>query len=132
MGVPCEKSVNLPHVCTQEIQQNGQIFLGLLIAGGGNPIGYEIFEGNIFEGHTFVPVLQNVEKKYALGKPVVVADAGLLSDDNRKLLEGSGYKYILGARIKNLKEVLKEKILSFKLQNDQTDIPIAYVKTHQN
>jgi hypothetical protein len=24
-----------------------QIFLGLLVASGGNPIGYEIFEGNI-------------------------------------------------------------------------------------
>jgi hypothetical protein len=28
-----------------------QIFLGLLVACEGNPIGYEIFEGNIFEGH---------------------------------------------------------------------------------
>jgi transposase len=97
-----------------------QIFLGLLIAAGGNPIGYEIFEGNIFEGHTFIPTLQNIEKKYALGKPVIVADAGLLSAENCKSLEGSGYKYILGARVKNSKDVLKEKILSFNLQNGQT------------
>jgi transposase len=91
-----------------------------LIAGGGNPIGYEIFEGNIFEGHTFIPVLQNVEKKYLLGKPIIVADAGLLSEDNRKSLEKDGYKYILGARVKSSTDVLKEKILSLKLQNDQT------------
>ena len=97
-----------------------QIFLGLLTANGGNPIGYEIFEGNIFEGHTFIPVLQNIEKKYSLGKPIVVADAGLLSEENRKSLENSGYKYILGARIKSLAENLKEKILSFHLQDDQT------------
>jgi len=45
-----------------------QIFLGLLTANGGNPLGYEIFEGNIFEGHTFIPVLQNIENKYSLGK----------------------------------------------------------------
>jgi len=96
-----------------------QIFLGLLTANGGNPIGYEIFEGNIFEGHTFIPVLQNIEKKYLLGKPIVVADAGLLSKENCKSLENSGYKYILGARAKNLKENLKEKILSFQLQNDE-------------
>jgi transposase len=51
-----------------------QIFLGLLVASGGNPISYEIFEGNIFEGNTFIPVLQNVEKKYDLGKPIVIAD----------------------------------------------------------
>jgi transposase len=97
-----------------------QIFLGLLIATGGNPIGYEIFEGNIFEGHTFIPALQNIEKKYALGKPVIVADAGLLSADNCKSLEESGYEYILGARVKNTKNILKEKIRSFNLQDDQT------------
>ena len=97
-----------------------QIFLGLLVAACGNPIGYEIFEGNIFEGHTFIPALQNIEKKYALGKPIIVADAGLLSADNCKSLEESGYKYILGARVKNSKDILKEKILSLNLQNDQT------------
>jgi transposase len=99
-----------------------QIFLGLLTANFGNPIGYEIFEGNIFEGHTFIPVLQNIEEKYSLGKPIVVADSGLLSEDNCKSLENSGYKYILGARIKSLKEVLKKKILSFNLQTGQSKI----------
>jgi transposase len=97
-----------------------QIFLGLLTANGGNPLGYEIFEGNIFEGHTFIPVLQNIEKKYLLGKPIVVADAGLLSNDNRQSLEGKGYTYILGARVKSLKEVLKGKILSLHLQNGES------------
>lgn len=96
-----------------------QIFLGLLTADGGNPIGYEIFEGNIFEGHTFIPVLQRIEKKYSFGKPIVVADAGLLSEENRKMLTKSGYYYILGARVKNLKDDLKSKILSLNLQNEQ-------------
>jgi len=49
-----------------------QIFLGLLVATEGNPIGYEIFEGNIFEGHTFIPVLQRMVKRFSLGKPVVI------------------------------------------------------------
>jgi len=70
-----------------------QIFLGLLVASGGNPISYEIFEGNIFEGKTFIPVLQNVEKKYGLGKPIVIADSGLLSKKNIELLEKGGYQY---------------------------------------
>jgi transposase len=97
-----------------------QIFLGLLTANGGNPIGYEIFAGNIFEGHTFIPVLRNIETKYSLGKPIVVADAALLSEENRKSLENNGYKYILGARLKNSKELLKEKIMSLNLQNNQS------------
>ncbi len=45
--------------------QNPQIFLGLLVGLGGYAIGYEIFEGNIYEGHTLIPVL---EKRITFGK----------------------------------------------------------------
>jgi hypothetical protein len=96
-----------------------QIFLGLPVASGGNPTGYGIFEGNIFEGHTFIPVLQNIEKKYSPGKPIVVADSGLLSNKNREVLTNSGYKYILGARVKNMEENIKQQILSFFLKDGE-------------
>lgn len=96
-----------------------QIFLGLLTASGGNPIGYEIFEGNIFEGHAFIPALRRLEMKFSLGKPIVVADSGLLSESNRKSLELGGYEYILGARIRNSKGALKEKILALNLQDSK-------------
>jgi len=97
-----------------------QIFLGLLVAAEGNPIGYEIFEGNIFEGHTFIPVLQKMAKRFSLGKPVVIADSGLLSDNNIASLEEDGYKYILGARPKNVKDEIKQKILSLLPKDGQT------------
>lgn len=77
-----------------------QIFLALLVTSGGNPIGYEIFEGNIFEGHTIIPVLQKMAARFSLGKPIVIADAGLLSKDNVTALEQNGYKYILGEKCK--------------------------------
>ena len=35
-----------------------QIFPGLLVASSGNPIGYEIYEGNISEGHTMIPLIR--------------------------------------------------------------------------
>jgi len=94
-----------------------QIFLGLLVTIGGNPIGYEIFEGNIFEGKTFIAVLQRMGKKYALGKPVVIADSGLLSKKNMEALEKDGYQYILGARIKNETDEVKQKILALDLKD---------------
>ena len=86
-----------------------QIFLGLLVGHGGNPIGYELFEGNIFEGDTFIPVLQHMEQRFNLGKPVVIADAGLLSKKNTLSLEANGYQYILGARPKNESGTIKQK-----------------------
>ena len=62
--------------------QTPQIYLGLLVGKNGYPIGYDVFEGGIYEGHTLIPVLERFEKRFNLQKPIVVADAGLLSTDN--------------------------------------------------
>ena len=99
-----------------------QIYLGLLVGCEGNPIGYDIFEGNIFEGHTLVPVLQKFEHRFSLKKPIVIADAGLLSKDNIKLLEDNHYRYILGGRHKNESEEIKRQILNLKLYDGQSAI----------
>ena len=98
---------------------NPQIFLGLLVGLGGYAIGYDIFEGNTYEGHTLMPFLEKISKKFSLQKPVVVADSGLLSKDNIKALQKDKYEYILGARIKNETKNIKEKILETKLKNGQ-------------
>jgi transposase len=89
-----------------------QIYIGLLVGLGGYAIGYDIFEGNTYEGHTLIPFLEKISQKFSLNKPIVIADAGLLSNDNIKALEINGYEYILGARIKNETETLKRQILS--------------------
>jgi transposase len=102
--------------------QHPQIFLGLLVGVGGYAIGYEIFEGNIFEGHTFIPTLEKLSKKFNLSEPVVVADAGLLSNDNLKQLEQNNHKYIIGARIKNESEVIKGQIIKSGLKDGECKI----------
>jgi transposase len=96
---------------------NPQIFLGLLVGLGGYAIGYDIFEGNTYEGHTLIPFLEKISKKFNLEKPIVVADSGLLSNDNIKALEDNDYQYILGARIKNETKEIKKEILKRRLEN---------------
>ncbi|MFO8067519.1 MAG: IS1634 family transposase [Bacteroidales bacterium] len=97
-----------------------QIFIGLLVGIGGYAIGYDIFEGHTYEGHTLIPFLKNMSKKFNLGKPVVIADSGLLSKSNINALEDNGYEYILGARIKNEKESIKSQILSAEFSDGMT------------
>jgi transposase len=92
-----------------------QIMIGLLVGEGGYPIGYDIFEGNTFEGHTLIPTLEKIQKKYGFGKPVVVADAGLLSKANLEKFKEQDYSFILGARIKNetgqvTKQILEQSV----------------------
>lgn len=91
--------------------QKPQIMLGLLVGQNGYPIGYDVFEGNTFEGHTLLPVLENIRQKYGFGKPVVVADAALLSRENLENLSNDKYQFIIGARIKNENDKVKQEIL---------------------
>jgi len=91
--------------------QHPQIMLGLLVGEGGFPIGYDIFKGNTFEGKTLLPTLQHMQRQYGLGKPIVVADAGLLSHNNIATLTKKKYRYILGARIRNETDERKKQIL---------------------
>lgn len=91
--------------------QNPQIMLGLLVGENGYPIGYDIFEGNTFEGKTLLPVLKGIQERYDFGKPVVVADAAMLRKANLDALDGEQYPFIVAARIRNEAQAMQEEIL---------------------
>jgi hypothetical protein len=102
--------------------QNPQIVLGLLVSKNGYPLAYEIFEGNKFEGHTMLPVVEAFKNKHKLDQLIIVADSGLLSNNNIKKLQMKQYEFILGARIKNESTKIKEQILSLSLKNGESAV----------
>jgi transposase len=59
-----------------------QIVLGLLVSDGGygstmltnRPLAYSIHEGNKYEGHTMLPIVEGFVKKFGLKDFVIVAD----------------------------------------------------------
>lgn len=102
--------------------QNPQIVLGLLVSKNGYPLAYDIYEGNKFEGHTMLPVLDLFKEKYDLEQLIIIADSGLLSGANIEDLLSGGYEFILGARIKNEKRDIQQKILSLNLKNGESAI----------
>lgn len=91
--------------------KNPQIILGLLVSIDGYPLAYSIHEGNKYEGHTMLPVVTGFVRKYNLDNFIVVADSGLMNNENIADLEAKGYRYIIGAKIKNESRVVKEWIL---------------------
>lgn len=99
--------------------KNPQIILGLLVSIGGYPLAYCIHEGNKYEGHTMLPVVTEFVRKYNLDDFIVVADSGLMNNDNIADLEANGYKYIIGAKIKNESKEVKEWILRQPKQDCQ-------------
>ncbi|HPS72642.1 MAG TPA: IS1634 family transposase [Bacteroidales bacterium] len=96
--------------------QQPQIIIGLLVSEHGYPIGYQIFEGNTSETKTLIPILKAFQEKFNIDKPIIVADAALLSQKNIDALQSHGYEYILGARIKNEAEEIKEKVLALEVE----------------
>jgi len=102
--------------------QHPQIVLGLLVNSMGFPLAYEIFEGNKFEGHTMLPIIEAFKGKYKIEQLVVVADAGLMSNKNIEQLCDKNYLFIVGARIKNESEKIKSKILSLHLADGDSAI----------
>jgi transposase len=102
--------------------QNPQIVLGLLVSKNGYPLAYEIFPGNKFEGHTMLPVVEAFKSKYKLSQLIIIADSGLLSNNNIEELLIKEYEFILGARIKNESKPIKEKILSLRLKNGESAV----------
>jgi len=104
-----------------ELKQNGyskdmkfnqpQVLLALFVTSNGLPVGYELFPGSTFEGHTLIPALEALKARYQLDEIIFVADRGLFSEENLKFLEEKKFKYIVGARIKNASKKLKKAIL---------------------
>lgn len=91
-----------------------QVLLALMVTKEGLPIGYQAFSGDTYEGHTLIPSLKTLKEKYELDKIVYVADSGMFNEDNLAELdelEQGKFEYIVGARIKNMPNNLKEKIL---------------------
>jgi len=91
-----------------------QVLLALMVTSDGLPVDYEIFAGDTYEGHTLIPALTKIRKKYNIEKIVFVADSAMLSKNNIKCLEdleGSNFSYIVGARLKSTVSALRNKIL---------------------
>lgn len=106
-----------------ELRENGfskdgkhsqpQIVLGLLVSRDGYPLSYSLFNGSQYEGRTMLPIVEDFVQRFNLEDFVVVADSGLMNKSNISLMESFGYKYIIGARIKNETQEIRSQILSF-------------------
>ena len=59
-----------------------QVVLALLVTKSGLPVGYKAFSGDTFDGHTILPVLQEVQEYYEIDNIVFVADSGMFNRTN--------------------------------------------------
>jgi len=92
--------------------QRVQVVLALAVTREGLPVGYEVFPGATYEGHTFLPTIEALRRRHTAAEAVCVADAAMFGRENLSALEAAGHRYIVGARLRNLPRALKERILN--------------------
>jgi len=84
---------------SKERRLEPQITIGLLTGADGFPLMVSAFEGNKAETKTMLPVIESFMAAHDLPDVTIVADAGMVSEANRKDIEAAGLSFILGARI---------------------------------
>jgi transposase len=85
-----------------------QVVMGLLIDSDGIPISYKLFRGNEHELHTMEKVIDDVLHNYKIKDIVIVADRGLNSKNNLKMIRDKGLNYIVGSKCNSVPDKIKE------------------------
>jgi len=87
-----------------------QLVVGAVLDGEGRPVCSELWPGNTTDVTTLLPVVDRLRERFGVGELTVVADRGMVSRATVRALEseGRGVHYILGTRMRTVKEVRQE------------------------
>jgi len=110
---------------SKERRLDPQITIGLLTDASGFPLMLNAFEGNRAETATMLPVVEAFMAAHRLKDVTVVADAGMISDANKKAIEAAGLSFILGARISEVPFLIHQ----WHQDNPDQEIPDGHIFT---
>lgn len=114
--------IRLPGFSKDNKHQQPQIVVGLLVTQSGFPLTYDVFPGNTFEGKTMLPMIENFIKDHPQAKPVIVADAAMLSEERLAELSEKKLFYIVGARLANSPVELIQQIHEMLPKKEKANI----------
>lgn len=89
-----------------------QVVLGLLVDADGRPVGFDVFRGNTFEAKTLSAALKKLKNRFKIRDIIIVADRGINSKLNLKLIRDDGFDYIVGSRLKTMSRKIKHDVLN--------------------
>ncbi len=88
-----------------------QMVVGAVIDDKGRPICCEMWPGNTADVKTLIPVAERLCQRFGIQQFCIVADRGMISNETVAELERRKLPYILGVRMRRVKEV-KTEVLS--------------------
>jgi len=88
-----------------------QMVVGVVLDNAGNPVCCEMWPGNTADVKSLIPVVERMKNRFAIGRFCIVSDRGMISEETMTYLEKEHIPYILGARMRRVKEI-KDEVLS--------------------
>jgi transposase len=85
-----------------------QMVVGAILDDEGKPICCEMWPGNTADVKTLIPVVDRIRSRFHIGRFCVVADRGMISEETMSELDQRKIPYILGARMRKVKEIREE------------------------
>lgn len=88
-----------------------QMIVAAVLDDEGRPVCCELLPGNTADIRTLIPLVDRLRERFDIRDVCVVADRGMISERTISELSQRGIHYILGARLRNVKEI-RETVLS--------------------
>ena len=85
-----------------------QMVVGVVVDNQGHPVCCEMWPGNTADVTGLIPVITRIKGRFNIGRFCIVSDRGMISQDTLSYLEKEKIPYILGARMRRVKEIRKE------------------------
>jgi len=88
-----------------------QMIVAVVLDDQGWPVCCELLPGNTADIKTLIPVIDRLRQRFGIQDVCVVADRGMISQQTMAELSQRDLRYILGARLRNVKEI-RQTVLS--------------------
>jgi hypothetical protein len=88
-----------------------QMVVAVVLNEDGQPLCTEIWPGNVADVSSLIPIALRLDHHFKIKNVCIVADRGMISEANMNKLVDMGWKYILGVRMRSIKDV-RDNVLS--------------------
>jgi transposase len=100
-----------------------QVVVGLATTADGLPIAHHVFPGNTADVTTLPEVVANLRRRFTTGRLTLVADRGLVSEENLATVLDAGLDYVIATRLHRDEACRKALVASTAV--DATWVPVA-------
>jgi transposase len=107
-----------------------QVTIGLVVTTEGIPLGYEVFEGNRHDSKTVETIIGKMESLYGKSNRIWVMDRGMVSQENYKLLQSDGRRYIVGTHKSQLKK-FEQHLLDKQWEQVHQGLEVKQCPSHE-